>query len=187
MLRRRSAFTLIELLVVIAIISILIGLLVPAVQKVREAAARLKCSNNLHQLAIAAHSYHDANGALPPGRDSHSLSTHAYLLPYVEQDNVFKTINFALDWDDPANAVARAAEVPVFRCPSDPRTATPPGWAGTNYRACQGSGILWGMPSASGPNSTLPAPNGVFYVNSKTRLPGITDGTSNTAAFSEHI
>ncbi len=187
MLRRRSAFTLIELLVVIAIIAILIGLLLPAVQKVREAAARMKCSNNLKQFILAAHSYHDANGVLPPGRDSMDMSTHCYLLPYLEQDNLCKLVNKAMPWDDASNAAARAVEVPVFRCPSDPRSVTPPGWAGTNYRACQGSGILWGMPPSSGPLSTLPPPNGVFYINSKTRLVGITDGTSNTAAFSEHL
>ncbi|HEY8504432.1 MAG TPA: DUF1559 domain-containing protein [Gemmataceae bacterium] len=186
MSRRRSAFTLIELLVVIAIIAILIGLLLPAVQKVRAAAARMNCQNNLKQIVLASHNYHDARGVLPPGRDQQSLSTHAYLLPYIEQDNVYKLIDFTQGWDAPANDAARAAEVTVFRCPADPRNETPPGWAGTNYRACQGSGILWGMPSSSGPNSTMPPPNGVFYVNSKTKLLDITDGSSNTAAFSEH-
>src|SRR5512144_2061101 len=102
MRRDRCGFTLIELLVVIAIIAILIGLLLPAVQKVREAAARTKCTNNLKQLALALHSYHDSNNGFPVGKGPPYAgaagyarwSAHAQLLPYIEQDPLYKSINF---------------------------------------------------------------------------------------------
>jgi len=184
---RRRGFTLIELLVVIAIIAILIALLVPAVQKVREAAARTQCTNNLKQFALALHNYHDANKTFPSGRDSKSISTHAYLLPYMEQDAIFKSINFTVSYNNAANAFARAQQVPIFVCPSDTRTLTvPTGWAGTSYRANQGSGVLWGA-VGSGSNAGMPPPNGPFYENSKHKMVEIADGTSNTAAFSEHL
>jgi prepilin-type N-terminal cleavage/methylation domain-containing protein/prepilin-type processing-associated H-X9-DG protein len=189
MVRKHRAFTLIELLVVIAIIAILIGLLLPAVQKVREAAARSQCSNNLKQLALAAHNYHDANGNLPPGRDANSISCLAYLLPYIEQDNVYRLVNFTASWNDPSNSAALGTSVKTFLCPSDPTNLVPAGWAGNNYRSNQGSGLLHGQPSTnpSDPNYGMPAPNGPFVPTLTVKLTDITDGTSHTAAFSEHM
>ena len=183
----RAGFTLIELLVVIAIIAILIGLLLPAVQKVREAAARMQCSNNLKQLALASHGYHDTNGVLPLGRNSNSISTHAYILPYIEQDNVFKLVDFTVRWDHANNTAPRGTVVKTFLCPSDPVSSVPAGWAGTNYRSNQGSNLLHGQPSATGPNSLMPAPNGPFVPDIAHKMTSITDGTSNTAAWSEHL
>jgi prepilin-type N-terminal cleavage/methylation domain-containing protein/prepilin-type processing-associated H-X9-DG protein len=193
MARRRSAFTLVELLVVIAIIAILIGLLLPAVQKVRESAARMHCQSNLHQLAIALQNYQSTYGTFPQGRtypNGSSFSAHARLLAFLEQDNAFKLINFNAPWSDPSNAAAVAARVPVFLCPSDaPQAAVPPTEAPTNYRINEGTQLpMWyGPTDPTGINAGLPVPDGVFYVNGPIRILDVTDGTSNTAAFSEHL
>ena len=109
--RQRGAFTLIELLVVIAIIAVLIGLLLPAVQKVREAAAKTSCTNNLHQLIIAASNYEATNSFLPQGTDSQSVGALVYLFPYMEQGNAFnnysrRPANYALFYQDPYNRPA---------------------------------------------------------------------------------
>src|SRR5262245_15105415 len=150
MRRRRSGFTLIELLVVIAIIAVLIGLLLPAVQKVREAAARMKCTNNLKQLGLAAHNYESTFGYLPPqygtatspsgAVGSNDASPQALILPYVEQANKYNQFNFNFKtWNDTAlynpntgaavpgavaspniNLAARTQDIPFYLCPSDP-------------------------------------------------------------------
>jgi prepilin-type N-terminal cleavage/methylation domain-containing protein len=130
----RRAFTLIELLVVIAIIAILIGLLLPAVQKVREAAARLQCQNNLKQIGLAMHNYNDTRKAFPVGYydptpwpqldNGPGWGWGAFLLPYLEQDNLYRRINFNLDVGDPANAAIRTTFLPIYFCPSDNQVTT---------------------------------------------------------------
>jgi prepilin-type N-terminal cleavage/methylation domain-containing protein/prepilin-type processing-associated H-X9-DG protein len=188
MSRNRSAFTLVELLVVIAIIGVLVALLLPAVQAAREAARRMSCSNNLKQFVVASHTYHDTNLVFPAGRNAHQISTHAALLPFVEQTALHELVDYSVSWNHANNTVARGTSIKFFNCPSDPQSSVPAGYAGTSYRANQGSGILWGLPPTNPSNSNfgMPEPNGVFYSDTYLNMASITDGTSSTAAFSEH-
>jgi len=186
--RGRSAFTLVELLVVIAIIGILVGLLLPAVQAAREAARRMQCSNNVKQLGLALQNYHSAMKHFPPGRNSNSLSTHTMLLPYMEQSALSSQINQSQAWNSVYNTAFQSVRIPSFICPSDSARSVPTTLAYNNYRFNQGTGVLWGNPPtlSSDPNFGYLAPNGVFFLNSKIGFRDLLDGSSNTAAISEH-
>jgi prepilin-type N-terminal cleavage/methylation domain-containing protein len=188
---RAKAFTLIELLVVIAIIAILIGLLVPAVQKVRQAAAKAQCSNNLHQIGVAVHNFNDTYGQLPlcegvgPGianpygtvknPTGASGTTFFYILPYVEQDNLYKQAN-----GDSMNL--RAAVVKTYLCPSDP--------SATNAGTYGGCGV---MQSADVNRDGFGACNYAANVEvfeprgTKNISAQIQDGTANTVMFAERF
>jgi prepilin-type N-terminal cleavage/methylation domain-containing protein/prepilin-type processing-associated H-X9-DG protein len=192
---RRRGFTLIELLVVIAIIAVLIALLVPAVQKVREAADRTQCSNNLKQLSLAMHNYENVYQAFPPGRTKESPrhSWSAFMLPFIEQDNVFKLYKINLDWDNPANYEAVQTQLAVFNCPStlpgertdDTVTAKP---------ACGDYSTISGVKpwvaincfgSALHGNDSDPRLLGALVIDQRTRILDIIDGTSNTIMIAE--
>jgi prepilin-type N-terminal cleavage/methylation domain-containing protein/prepilin-type processing-associated H-X9-DG protein len=192
----RRGFTLIELLVVIAIIAVLIALLVPAVQKVREAADRTQCSNNLKQLALALHNYENVYNAFPPGRTLDSPPLHswaAFLLPYIEQENVFKIYKFDVDWNNPANYPAIQTQMAVFNCPSTTPGERTDDTLGSNP-ACGDYATIsaikdfvaincFGIPLHGNIND--PRLLGALVKDQRTRIIDIADGTSNTIMVAE--
>jgi len=153
---------------VLALLAIGFALALPALAKVRVAAARAQSTNNLKQIAIAAFSYHDTYQFFPPGCDANNFSASAYLLPYIEQDAVFKAIDFKKSVDDKANAEARKTQIRTFLNPMDAATQSNPDFGATNYLFNAGA------------KPDLKDDDGVYYLESKTKVVDITDGTSNT-------
>jgi len=202
--RFRSGFSLIELLVVIAIISILIALLLPAVQQAREAARKTQCKNNLKQLGIALHNFEGSNQRLPVGAESREFPSNpmhphnfyrwsvlAHLTPFLDQTNAYRSINldvplFAPPSFDvsPQNRVAAGLLVSVFLCPSDQGRPVSEGFGvgklgPTNYAGCTGTGKGGGTPFKD------EGVDGTFFINSDTKFSDFLDGASNTIVMSE--
>lgn len=191
---KKNGFTLVELLVVIAIIATLIGLLLPAVQSVREAARRTSCQNNLKQFGIATLNYESANRRFPSGNSgslwSTGVSVHARLLQFLEESYLGNNVDFKVAYNHPNNDKARMQQVSIFLCPSDGSNNIDPSLGGkNNYYANAGTNIMAGSPPGdpSDANYSLPPPNGVFFRDSKVAIKNITDGLSKTAAFSEKL
>ncbi len=190
-MKNRTAFTLIELLVVIAIIAILIALLVPAVQKVREASARTQCSNNLKQIGLALHSYHDRIGAFPPGYktdvadDNSDLGPGwgwaALLLDDLEQTNVKNQIRLDVAIGDPVNAQIAGTTIALYQCPSEQKTDAFAVIDDTGMpMATVGRASYVAMNGVLGVSSDAFDNNGAFLRNTSMRIADIADGLSNT-------
>lgn len=202
--RRPGGFTLIELLVVIAIIGVLISLLLPAVQAAREAARRARCINNLKQIGIALHNYHDAVGAFPPGycsnwkRDGSDPATAeddlgqgwawgSMILAHLEQPALYNAINFSLTMTDSDNATAQLTRVNSYLCPSDTTRPTVPVRNEDNTQTVYtvGTGNYIGMYGLGEIGDAPGGGNGLFFRNSRISFADITDGASQTFAIGE--
>jgi prepilin-type N-terminal cleavage/methylation domain-containing protein len=190
--KRRDAFTLIELLVVISIIATLMGLLLPAVQRAREAASRISCANNLKQIGLALHNYEGVYGRLPPTRTQIGSATWAvYILPFIEQDNLYNQWNFQATYYQ-QNNVARTTNVKIYFCPSR-RTASDiprnsifgdiPSWGGASVNTPGGLGDYAAAIDPCGqdfPSAGCVSMSGAFQMGTGNTFMSFTDGLSNT-------
>ena len=197
-LASRRGFTLIELLVVIAIIAVLVGLLVPAVQKVREAANRMSCSNNLKQVGLALHNFHGANGYFPSNlrpvqNQTVRMRWITWILPYIEQDSLFKNYNQAVNWSDPLNLPVTSMRIKSLECPSAPASSVldgapdgSPAWspivANSDY-----AGIYGVHPSlaTAGLVDLAGTTRGAISKTINLKIADFQDGTSNTLHVTE--
>jgi len=187
---KRRGFTLIELLVVIAIIAVLVAILLPAVQQAREAARASQCRNNLKQLGIALHNYHELVGGFPMSKNSgNSFSAQARILPQLDQTAVHNQIDFNVSPTHVNNTFAKGVTLPVYRCPTDTDMLPATSGGRNNYYTNTGTTVMNGLPGTTvgSTNYGLPMPDGVMFQDSFVRFGDIIDGTTNTALMSERM
>lgn len=203
---RRRGFTLIELLVVIAIIAILIALLLPAVQQAREAARRTTCKDNIKNIALALHNYHETHGSFPAGSlarwDGSTLygygwTWHAKILPQLEQQNLYERVQNRMGSDSGTASTAEqrlagTTKFPIFMCPSHPSGAERGSWMDNGYQPCSYMGNMGTNLDDNCPSGTdaflagrCANANGIFFINSNIRFRDILDGTHQTFIIGE--
>jgi prepilin-type N-terminal cleavage/methylation domain-containing protein/prepilin-type processing-associated H-X9-DG protein len=196
MTQHRRGFTLIELLVVIAIIAVLIGLLLPAVQKVRDAASRIRCQNNLKQLGLATHNYMTANGRFPPGWTGGTVnrqpvpahSIYAFLLPYIEQDNVARLYDMRQNWNHPVNRAAVSNDLVIAVCPNAPRDRRGLFIADYTVSWAIGASAYSSLNIPAGTPGSDPRVVGMFPAANEQITPDtVADGLSNTFLMFEDV
>jgi len=188
-----AGFSLIELLVVIAVIAVLIALLVPAVQKVRDAAARTQCQNNIRQLGIGLQAHHDVHRRFPPGGSTAgNLSYVCYLLPFIEQESIYRQMNRAVHFNQGTNGQFLVSRIPILQCPSAPQTFS--AILGIESYKLQPAPTLHYIGNMGPLGGVYPfsktlqggfASDGVLFRNSQVKITSITDGTSNTILLGE--